>query len=628
MNMSRTPQSCSYAPSDDSDDTDSDSSVWSSGSSTSSESEPSRKRCKTIPSKKSLLSAESNIYARNSDTSVWSSGSSTSSESEPSRKRRKTIPSKKSLLSAESNINESNSDTNSSSSRSQGNTFSVLLQVKKRTYRISVNATNVQTFVRKIEKKFHKKFPGKIIKHMLLETGKNKYCHLEKNKVSIQFIKSRKVIAIKIKYTNQKPVVMLEEQTPTAGRQSLCMKTCDHSLNIFYAGYQSLEELLRPLSGGQRNTVERYINRIGSHFQSLVNEVIYLHQNLPTIISRLKEIRDELDCWHRGTNCVIMSGSTASAISSALLLYSMLIAPVTAGTSLAAVAGTLSALGASTSIGGMVTDSVKQHYSCKNDNNIIQDIDTHRRNAETHYNEFRRLSEQLRAILQECHSSLSGLDEDVMFQFSLNLGAYSLSRSSPKSVNYLKNLVCGGLAAQHLHSCRGLTQASKHISSFHQVIQIAAVSTITDRAVRSVGMGAIRNVGGTSAVISKASKSIQAMVSAGSNVVTSTTTAFEQVGVTAINHGGKTLTKYEQLQAFITKNKICVPELSKLGIGLTAIGVVFDFYTASNAFKELTTDEKCNGSKQITHHIQLLEKLQEEMAQAFKSLAHHMFTFD
>jgi len=162
---------------------------------------------------------------------------------------------------------------------------------------------------------------------------------------------------------------------------------------------------LKTLSGGQRNTVERYIICIGSHFQSLVEEVIYLHKSLPPVISRLKQIRDELDCWHRGANCIILGGSAVSALSSVMLLYAILIAPVTAGTSLAAVAGTLSGLGASASIGGIVTDVAKQHYSCKSGNSIIQDIDTHRRNAETHYNEFRRVVEQLRGKLQECHTS-------------------------------------------------------------------------------------------------------------------------------------------------------------------------------------------------------------------------------
>ena len=104
---------------------------------------------------------------------------------------------------------------------------SVLLQVKKRTYRLSVNATNLQTFVRKIKKRFHRKFPGKEINDMLLETGKNNYCRLENKKVSFQFLKSRKVIAIRINYTTQKPVVLPVEQTPTdanSGKHSMCVK--------------------------------------------------------------------------------------------------------------------------------------------------------------------------------------------------------------------------------------------------------------------------------------------------------------------------------------------------------------------------------------------------------------------
>jgi len=103
----------------------------------------------------------------------------------------------------------------------------VLLQVKKRTYRLSVNATNLQTFVRKIEKRFQRKFPGKVINNMLLETGKNNYCQLENKKVSFQFLKSRKVIAIKIKYTTQKPVAMPVEQTPTdanSGKHNMSVK--------------------------------------------------------------------------------------------------------------------------------------------------------------------------------------------------------------------------------------------------------------------------------------------------------------------------------------------------------------------------------------------------------------------
>jgi len=123
-------------------------------------------------------------------------------------------------------------------------------------------------------------------------------------------------------------------------------------------GYPSLEDFLKTLSAGRRNTIERYIISIGSHFQSLVEEVIYLHENLPPVISRLKGIRDELDCWHRGANCVILGGSSVSALSGVMLLYAILIAPATAGTSLAAVARTLSGLGAFTSIGSILLNNI------------------------------------------------------------------------------------------------------------------------------------------------------------------------------------------------------------------------------------------------------------------------------
>jgi len=175
----RTTQSCSYALSDDSDDTDSDTSVWSSGSFES-------------RNKKHYKINQSFSSDSNSDVTLFQSSD---------------------------HVDHSSSSDHGSPSR--GDNFYVLLQVKKRTYRFSINAKNFPTFIKKIEKRFHRKFPGKIINDILLETGKNKYCRLENEKVSFQYLKSRKVIAIKIKCTTQKEVVMPAQSNVNSGKHSV-----------------------------------------------------------------------------------------------------------------------------------------------------------------------------------------------------------------------------------------------------------------------------------------------------------------------------------------------------------------------------------------------------------------------
>lgn len=366
------------------------------------------------------------------------------------------------------------------------------------------------------------------------------------------------------------------------------------------------------LSGGQRNRIRRYLNDIDSNFQVMVKEAREMHNKIPCVIPKLESIKDNLDKWHRGTNVVIACGSAVSAVA---FLFSLLLAPATAGVSLGVGVAATTAV-----IGGIGADGLKQHYSRKKGNNVVAEIEEHRKNAESAFEKVKENSERLRELLYELDPSLS-LDENDVFQLSINFACCRLVKMGPIKQPGRLLRVSANTAIRPL---QGLSVLSKGgtttVKTANVIIRTAtvkrSVAVATTKAI--VKNPAIKNVAGiTSTTVRHVSS---ATINQGTKVLKTATTV-DRIGIAVIEVGDATVTKVSKLKAFITTTtKEIAPVLSKLGIALTAVGIVFDIYTAYKAFGELINDEKCNASKQITDHIKKLQELEEQVAQVFDYL--------
>ena len=377
-----------------------------------------------------------------------------------------------------------------------------------------------------------------------------------------------------------------------------------------------MEDFLLSLSGGKRNTVERYVNNINSTFQDLVKHVGGIHNLIPTVISKLESIKDDLDEWHKRTNIAIAGGATTSAIAS---VSGILSAPATMGASVmlsVAVAGSLTALGS------MVVDKYNQYVSCNESNNVVEELEKLCKKAESTYREFRQNSELLRTLLHDLDPSFRSLDENDVYQLSINFACSRLAMggdTSTKRPRYLSTSASAVL--KPFQSYNSLSEGSRTAVTTIKTLYRTATTAIVKKSggvARSVSAIAVKNPTVTNSVgFSIIEHGSRTAVSQGTKVI-ETTTSINQVAGVVIDAGDVTVTKVHQLQAYITKTtKEFAPVFSKAGYLFTAAGVLFDVYSAYNAFKDFINDEKCSASKQIADHIKQLREMEEQVAQIF-----------
>lgn len=379
-----------------------------------------------------------------------------------------------------------------------------------------------------------------------------------------------------------------------------------------------LEDFLLSLSGGMRNTVQRRFNDINSTFQALVEQVGDIRDVLPHVMSKLESIKDSLDKWHRGTNLAVASGSTASAIG---IMFGILSAPATMGASVAfgvGIAGSLTALG------GMAVDEYNQHVSRNDCNNVVEELEKLCRKAESTYREFRENSEKLRRLLHNFDPSFINLNENDVYELSISFACSRLAPyegTSTKRPRYIS--ASASAALKPFQSYNALSKSSRTavttIRAFYRTATTATVKN-SGAVARSVSTIAIRNPIVTNSagftVIEHGSRTYTA-VNQGAKIMETTTSVNKVAGV-VIEAGDVTVTKVSQLQAYVTTTtKEFAPIFSKAGFFFTAMGVVFDVYTAFKTFSDLINDEKCSASKQIADHIEQLKEMKEQVAQIF-----------
>ena len=377
----------------------------------------------------------------------------------------------------------------------------------------------------------------------------------------------------------------------------------------------SLEEVILSLSGGKRNRVERYLNDIQSHFQIMVEKAGHIRDNIPNAISRLEAIKDNLDKWHRGTNLAIAGGSTVSAVAA---LFALLFAPATGGASLAVAC---SIGGCAAAVGGMVVDGVKQNSSSEESVNVGKVIKVLCGEAEKAYKEFNHKSELLRAMLRDINPDLRDLDENDMYQLSINFACSRLFRNtSGKESRYIS--ASASAVIKPLQSLNVLSKSSRTtVTTVNALIRTVAKTNVNKVGMaRSVGNVALRSpgVGNMGVAVVKRGSSAVSVVNQGSKVV-KTTTSINKIGVTVVDAAGDvTFTKVTKLRAYIsTTTKEFRPLLAKTAVLLTAVGIAFDVFNAYKAFGELINDTKCNASQQIADSIDKLREIQEQVAQVF-----------
>ena len=339
--------------------------------------------------------------------------------------------------------------------------------------------------------------------------------------------------------------------------------------------HATLEDLLLSLSSGQRNRVVRYLNNIHSNFQVLVDE--------------------------------------------AGMLFALLFAPATGGASLALTVG---AVGTTAALGGMAADGLKQRSSHKKGNNIVEVVEKLRKKAESAHKEIKVNSELLRNLLYELDPSLRSLDEDDVYQLSIGFACTRLFRSGSLKLQPRHLSIPASVALKPLQGLNVLSKGTTTtVTSVNALLRSVTTATIKEGSVvRSVGTVAVRNPVISNAGFTAIKRCSTTAVNQGTKILKSTI-AVNKVGVAVIDAGDVTISKVSQLKAFITTTtKEFAPVLSKVGLTLTVVGVIFDVYTAYNAFSELINDTKCNASQQITDHIDQLRELQEKVEHFFDYL--------
>lgn len=372
----------------------------------------------------------------------------------------------------------------------------------------------------------------------------------------------------------------------------------------------SLSELFSNLGGAEAHRAKQYVDSIMSNYNEFVEELCNLHQNLPNMIARLKIVRSEVDERHRTASCGVLAGSTVSAVGGIASLFALLLAPVTAGTSVAAVAATGTLLGAFTSIGAMGVDQWKQSSALKCSDSLVEKVNLSNEKAKKAFDEFKVTSELLRALISRNFPEFKRLDEDDMYHLSILIGNGMISEYPTACKGYLQSMFRGGIAVPHISTCVAVAGGVKRVSTV-AILRSSTRLAFTNSA-RALGTEVAKS---TAPVVAKkfsvaVLSTSKTAVEQGVNVLTKTT-ALNNVGAVVIRKGGKTFSLTKGLKVFAHSTvKDYGPLLAKVGTALSIVGIAFDIYSGLQAFTTIFYDKKCSASQAITKHIEEFEKLQ------------------
>ena len=130
--------------------------------------------------------------------------------------------SQQSSISFRSDLSKSSdSELSDVTSRKRQRCFSVYLTTSQGDFAITVNASDIMMFIKKVKKKFHSKCQERSIDCLLLEINKDKYITLEEGTVEFSFLRSLRLVTVKVDSSPiiQKTVPVERTEVQNLGKQ-------------------------------------------------------------------------------------------------------------------------------------------------------------------------------------------------------------------------------------------------------------------------------------------------------------------------------------------------------------------------------------------------------------------------
>ena len=133
----------------------------------------------------------------------WASATTEGEDSEETdasvgaREMRRLDSQQSSSVSFRSDLSESE-QSDAVSNRKRQKSFSVRLKTSQGDFAVSVNASSTQMFIENVKTKFHSKCQGRNIDSLSLEIDKDDCISLEEDAVEFKFLKSLRIITVKI----------------------------------------------------------------------------------------------------------------------------------------------------------------------------------------------------------------------------------------------------------------------------------------------------------------------------------------------------------------------------------------------------------------------------------------------
>ena len=156
-----------------------------------------------------------------------------------------------------------------------------------------------------------------------------------------------------------------------------------------------------------------------SQYIKMLNELKYMEEHLPELITGVKEVKSKVDKRHKRSSVAIIGGGTTSFFGGAMILGGIAAAPFTLGTSIG-----LTAVGTGVTIGGSVATTVAKGADVylgssdykKTEKKIDQFLE-HYNAAENAYNRVKMLCEE---IAMKMFPSISSEEKKSLTAIAIN----------------------------------------------------------------------------------------------------------------------------------------------------------------------------------------------------------------
>ena len=311
-----------------------------------------------------------------------------------------------------------------------------------------------------------------------------------------------------------------------------------------------------------------------SSYQIMLQELQYIDDNLPDLLSEIKAIQALVDKRHRNCNKGIIGGCTTSIAGGAFILGGILAAPFTFGASIG-----LSAVGAALTIGGTyattaakISDKYCGSVDSKKSRKKVEEFLEHQKVAKESYERTMKECEEIAEIWFQYKKVVPSVDPD----------------EEKSQLKKIKELVIGAITgtANAVDIPVNVAWSTKTIILKTLTVSMAIAVPEQVHAASKLALHPEKVIEFVTPCAKLAGRIIKCTKNAD--------LAGARVGLLA-------------------SGKVLGVTFSAVGGVLTIIGMIVDGYSIYTAAKRLAKDKKCKSSRKISDDIEQLEKLQSDL---------------